>query len=209
MKIFACAILSLFAVSANAALIDTTSTSGAATVNGWGGSGQSFSVDASATFFDDLTFHFSSASNGQTFDFILSDALNGGASLFSTSFTVENGLGFIDIDTDLAAGSSVYGLVDYNGYTGMSAYYQKDIYAGGNSFFTRGSGKSANEFGGAYDHVFEANFSGNPNIDIPRNQLVIEGIPELDTTEVPEPFSIVLVGLGLAALGFARRRKTA
>lgn len=184
MKKILCLFVCLFVGSINATVIDTTATWSGNINSGWYGSGQSFSVDVNDTFFNDVTFSFDASSNGQIFDFILSDALNGGNTLFSTSFAVNSGLGFIDIDTNLIGGSTVYALIDYNGYSGLSAYFQSDVYAGGNSNF--GANGSKSEFAGL-DHVFVANFTQNNSI--------------------PEPTSIALLGLALAGIGFSRKKK--
>ncbi len=178
-----CLFVCLFAGAVNATIIDTTATWSGAINNGWLGSGQSLTVDGSDTFFNDITFSFDAASNGETFDFVLSDALNGGSNLFSTSFTVTSGLGFIDINTNLVAGTTVYALIDYNGYSGASAYFQSDVYAGGNSNF----GANGSKIELSFDHVFVANFS---------------------SVSVPEPASIALLGIGLAGFGFSRKKNT-
>lgn len=187
MKKIACLFVFLFFGTANATLIDTTATWSGSINTGWFGSGQSFWVDAEDTFFDDIIFSFDSASNGRTFNFFLSDLLNGGTTLFSTSFVVNNGLGFIDIDTNLLPNSTVYAMIDYNGYSGASAYFQNNIYAGGSSNF--GVNGSKNEFSGMYDHVFVANFS--------------------QAAQVPAPATVALFALGLAVIGFSRKMKQA
>lgn len=186
MKKIACLFVFLFLGTANATLIDTTATWSGNINTGWFGSGQSFLVDAEDTFFDDIIFSFDSASNGRTFNFILSDLLNGGTTLFSTSFVVNNGFGFIDIDTNLFPNSTVYAMIDYNGYSGASAYYQGNIYAGGNSNF--GANGSKQEFSDL-DHVFVANFR--------------------QAAQVPAPATLALFALGLAGIGFSRKMKQA
>ncbi len=186
MKKLICLFVFLFVGTANAVVIDTTATWDGNINNGWLGSGQSLTVDATDTFFDDITFSFDAASNGQTFNFVLSDALNGGSTLFSTLFTVNSGFGFIDINTNLLGGSTVYALMDYNGYSGQSAYFQSNVYAGGNSNF--GANGSKVNFA-SLDHVFVANFT--------------------QSNQVPEPASIALFALGLAGIGFSRKNKGA
>ncbi|MCP4234842.1 MAG: hypothetical protein GY770_14885 [Aestuariibacter sp.] len=84
----------------------------AATNAGDFASGQSLTVDSSDSFFDDITFDFDAVSNGLLFDFTLSDALNGGTTLFSSTFTVSGGQGYIDISTSLIPNSTVYALID-------------------------------------------------------------------------------------------------
>jgi len=181
------AVALLVSSAASATVIDTTSTWSGSVNNGWFGSGQSFNVGAPDTYFDDITFSFASAANGKTFSFALSDALNGGNTLFSTSFNIVNGFGFIDVNTSVLAGSTVYALIDYNGYNGASAYFQGNVFAGGNSNFGATGSKVAYS---GLDHVFVANFTGGAS------------------SQVPEPAPMVLFGLGLLGLAVARRRQT-
>ncbi len=182
MKKILCIGLLLMVGPAKAVVIDTTATWDGNVNGGWLGSGQSLTVDAVDTFFDDITFDFHSASNGRLYNFTLSDALNGGATLMSTTFTVVGGKGFIDVNTNLVAGSKVYALIDYNGYSGSTAHFQQNVYAGGESNFGADGSKSI--FSGL-DHVFVANFTG---------------------ATVPAPAGLALFGLVLAGLGIRRQQ---
>ncbi len=172
--------------SASALTIDTNAGWDGSTNSGWYGSGQSLSVDSIENHFDSIGFYFDIDSYGNTFDFILSDQLNGGGTLFSTSFVVSNGINIIDIDLDMTANSTIFALMDYNGFNGRTAQFSfTDSYAGGNSSF--GPIGSQSDYKGL-DHRFIAEFSSGANA-------------------VPEPGTMLLMGTGLLGLvGYSRKR---
>jgi hypothetical protein len=192
--LFASALLLGGGSSANAGYTIDTNPSYFGQVNsGWLSSGQSLTVVSGYEIFDDIGFYFDSQSHGRTFGFVLSDALTGGATLYSTSFTVNAaGINVINIGLQLTAGQKVYALLDYNGFSGFTAHIiENDVYAGGNSNFGQIPFLPRQEFPD-WEHRFVANFSGT-------NQNV-----------VPGPSGLVLAGMaGLTFTGFfgLRRRK--
>ncbi|MBL8820273.1 MAG: PEP-CTERM sorting domain-containing protein [Planctomyces sp.] len=174
--------------SADAAfVIDTNPTWNGRVNSGWQGSGQSMTIDAANTTFDQVTFYFDSDSNGRTFDLKIFDAMNGGTELYSTSFTALTGATTIGIGQSFVGGSQIWVEMDYRGFTGLTAHFSGiNGYAGGNSVFGPIGGMT--DFA-TLDHRFIAEFSGG--------------------SAVPEPASLAAWSIGLVAMTFARRRRSA
>ena len=183
------AFIGLLPVASQAAVIDTSALWDGNVNSAWAGSGQSLTVDNTDTTLDDIGFYFDEESNGLTFNFILTDAFNFGNTLFSTSFVVNvAAINVIDIDLELTGGSTVWALIDYNGFTGSTAHFIfNDVYSGGNSVF--GSINDMTDFIGL-DHRFIANFSND------------------NPTAIPEPGSLALLSLSLLGLAGMRKRRS-
>ena len=145
-------------VPAHALTIDTSGTWTGSVNDNWEGSGQSLTVDVTENFFESFSVYVHQDSNGKLFDVQVSDALNGGNILFSTSKVVTTGLNTIDINQAFAAGSTIFVQFDYNGFTGRTLHFQGDVYGGGNSSFLRAG---IQENWASLDHRFIAVFSSN------------------------------------------------
>jgi len=148
--------------SASAATtIDTTGTWDGSINNGWYGSGQSLTVGAVDNTLDSISFYFDAASNGKTFNFTVGDALTGGTTFFSTSVLISTGINTINVGASLLAGSTIYALFDYGGFSGNTAKFSyTDGYAGGQSLFYSSLWDSSYT---GLDHKFIAKFSGGVN----------------------------------------------
>ena len=170
-------------IPANALTIDTSGSWLGLVNDNWEGSGQSLTVDATENFFETFSVYVHADSNGKLFDVQVSDALNGGNVLFSTSTVVLTGLNTIDINQAFTGGSTIFVQFDYNGFTGRTLHFQGDVYGGGNSSFLR-AGVQENWDG--LDHRFIAVFSG---------KMVV---PEAGA-------SLALAGFGVAGLVALRR----
>ena len=167
------ALATLAASAASAVTIDTNPTWDGSINNGWAGSGQSLTVDLLETQLDDISFYFADASAGQTFDFTISDALTGGNVLFSASVLISSGINTIITNLNLAPGSVVYALFDYNGFTGQTAHFSyTDGYSGGQSFFESGGWDTSWV---TLDHRFIANFSDPSPIPLPAGGFLLIG----------------------------------
>ena len=180
----------MVSTAAQALVIDTNPTWDGSTNNGWYGSGQSLTIDATDNWLHDISFYFAPDSAGHVFNFSISDALTGGTAFYATSFAAVAGINTFTVDHAFTAGSTIYALFDYNGFSGSTANYSNnDGYAGGHSFFLSGS-QWAETFA-SLDHRFIANFADGPDANAP-------AVP------LPATLPLVLGGFGLMAL--ARRR---
>lgn len=176
-------------ISSSATVIDTTAEWDGTVSSGWDASGQSLTVGAVESHFDSIGFYFDEESWGMSFNLLLSDAMIGGNTLFSTVFDVVSGINVINIDKNMIANSMVYAMIDYNGYYGLAAHISSnDSYDGGNSFFVL---YDSPEYIYAsytdYDHRFIAEFSE-------------------ESASTPEPAAMLLIGTGLATLGIKKRK---
>ncbi|MDH5376836.1 MAG: PEP-CTERM sorting domain-containing protein [Gammaproteobacteria bacterium] len=180
--------------AASAVVIDTTDDWTGDVNNNWEGGGQSITVDSTENYLDDISFFFDVGSNGLTFDFFLTDDINGGNILFSDNFVAAEGQITFDTNVLLDAGAQIYALINYNGFTGDTTHLMAvDSYSGGTSYFLRNG--VWNEFAD-YELSFIANFIEEPNGNTGTNP----------STTVPLPTTLVLLGLGLFALNLRRNR---
>ena len=171
---------------AHAATVIDTTAGPTYTNSGWFGSGQSLTVGNTDTKFDSFSFYADAASNGKIFDFTISDAWSGGSTLFSSSFAVTTGLNTVLINQAMTAGSLIYALIDYNGFSGSTVHFTNDLYSGGHSAF--GPVGSQTTFS-QYDLKFNASFSS--------------------PSAVPVPAAVWLFGSALTGLvGMGKRKKT-
>jgi hypothetical protein len=177
--------------SASILTVDTNPNWDGSINNGWLGSGQSITITNGFETFDDIGFYFHADSDGREFDFVLTDALNGGNTLLSTSFVVDSsGINVISIGLTLSAGSTYYASMGYRGFSGRTAHFSYiDSYAGGQSLF--GPLGSQTDGYPTLDHRFIANFSGGGGV-------------------VPEPTSLLVwSALGICGIVSGRRRRFA
>lgn len=177
-------------------IIDTSGNTPFVSLTGWQGSGQSITIESGFETFDSIGFFFDNESDGDEFDFILTEpppfgAELGASPLFSTSFTVlpGNGPTVINIDQTFSAGQTLFALVDFRGVNASQKtmeYYETDVYSGGTSLF--GHFQATSTFTPDFDHRFVASFSS--------------------PSPVPEPSSLTLLGIAcVTGMCAARRRK--
>jgi hypothetical protein len=156
-------LLCSFSIAHASTVIDTTA-GPTYTNNGWYGSGQSLTVGNTDTNFDSFSFYADAASNGKTFDFLVSNSWSGGSTLFSSSVVVTTGLNTVMINQAMTAGSLIYALIDYNGFSGSTVHFTNNLYSGGNSAF--GPVGSQTQYG-SYDLKFNASFSSPSAVPVP------------------------------------------
>ena len=186
--LFAGLALLLFNADQVAALtIDTTSGGSTFVNNGHVVSGQSLAVDATENVLEAIGFLFGSGSLGKAFDLFIKDALNGGSTLFSSSFVVASGLNVINVNQAMTPSSVIYAVIDYNGHTTQTAVFTDNLYSGGSSFFSPDGGATF-ALNPGFDHRFVAEFSDG-------------------TTQVPVPPLLPLFAAGLVGLELMRRRR--
>lgn len=145
-------------------IIDTTSPLTTLSLYNKKGCGQSLTVPSGENNLDSIGFIFHSSCEGKTFNFVLSDQLNGGMEIFSTQFTVGKfpELTVIDIDKRVPPDSTIYALVGFNETVQLSARHSSlNPYAGGRESY--GPIGSQTYYFAQYDLLFRAVFSLKTN----------------------------------------------
>jgi hypothetical protein len=191
-QIIVACIAAAAAVPAFATTIDT-SAGPDYTTGGWAGTAQTFTAPADNVL-QDWTFFLAPRTADGSVQFSIynwSGAGPTGAALYSTTLawgTAGGATGVSGIDLDLTAGNYYGAVIDLLGYLGSSVSYTDDLYAGGNGQWTTSPPAGPYDDFPTLDHRFIAVFSG-------------------DKTEMPEPASLGLFGLALAAAAGVRRRQ--
>jgi hypothetical protein len=157
---------------------------------GWGEAAQSFTVPTTDNILSQWTFALDGSGANYKFSIV---EMNGGIpdvtqSLFSVTNPWGTGSQVINgINLALTPGAQYAAVIDFLGYTDISVLYGGDGYSDGNGFWGDVSGGNFWNSFSDLDLNFSAEF--------------------VSRTNVPEPASIALLGLGFAGILLARRRK--
>ena len=186
-----CAAGLLASTSAQALTIDTNPTWDGSQIWYYVGSGQSLTIDAVENTLDTIGFYFHKDSAGHTFDFRISDAIEGGRDYFATSFNAVAGLNTFDVHSAFDPGSTVYAIFDFRGFGGSTVDYSwVNGYSGGHGFFLDQTHWN----------------TGFPSIDLRFVASFSDADAAAIDAAVPLPATLPLVMTGLGLLAFWRRR---
>lgn len=158
---------------------------------GWAEAAQSFKAPSSDTILSQWSFSLDGSGTNYRFSIV---QLDGGMPdltqpLFSVTQAWSTGTQTIsNINLGLTGGAQYAAVIDFLGYTNVSVYYVDDDYVDGNAYWGATSGGS--------------DWISSPEVDLYFSAAFVSA------NSVPEPASAALLGLGLTAAMWRRRRQS-